>query len=223
MINKIVKLPDRREPRASTDRDKIQELSEIVAGDITLLGVDLAPKPRRLLGALLKHDLVTLDIAFTAMYYDVHVDDRPDARSTVGVYTSHLRRFLDAHGIQIHTQRGDGRYIKREDKEKLRNILEGLKTATPLRQKAPGGVKAPERESFEVRYDRPIPTLSETNRKWPWEKLDRPGASIEVKTNRGNVWKSLQAFRKNPEYAKRRFSVRTTKDGCEVWRLEDEK
>jgi len=204
--------------RGATQRDQLEELAEVVSGDTTLQGVKLPLKARRLLGALLKHDLVTKDVAFTAMYFDVHVDDRPDI-STVGVYLSNLRRFLIANGVEIQLQRGEGWYLKNDDKEKLHSIIAGMKVVKlPLGIKKNGGVFAPARDSYKVEYDIPIPPKSESNRKYPWDKLDRVGASIEVKATRMNIQKSFSIWRR--QHPDRKYLTRSTADGVRVWRIE---
>lgn len=222
--------------------DQIDELKGIVGqspeDELLFEALDLPKQQRRIVGLLMKRQLATKEALFTAMYYDVDEDDRPESDGMVDVQVSHLRKKLAVHEVTINTSRGEGWYITNENKTKLRLIAETFiraddtkaamvkETVEALRGRKP--VKPPKgpprvARDFVIDKNVPLPTKKFTKVGYPFAQME-VGDSFLVRhlKNGSSLYSATRSFRSSaPQYADWKFAIRPVDGGgVRCWRSE---
>ena len=177
-----------------------------------LLG--LGKRASRLLGALIVCDVVSMDMAIDAIWFDAK--KRPEkCEQSVGILLTQIKRALDAKA-QVHNRRGEGWYLDPADKTILRDILGG---ANDVRI----GNMVEQDSEYVIEQGIPIPGRNDSRIKYPFGKmvvgdsfLDRAdGEDVDKVVSR--LQGAAQAYRKKNEQSAR-FSIRKVDGGVRIWR-----
>lgn len=109
-------------------RDRVSQLERVLGVDPDSISPlrrafeKLEPDPARILAMLLKREFVTREGLYTVMYCGRPECDWPDDK-VLDVQLCRLRAILKAHGIIIQTARGDGWFMSKADKAKVRALI----------------------------------------------------------------------------------------------------
>lgn len=114
---------------------EVERLRDRVSQLLQVLGVDedstaplrrafggLEPDPARILAMLLKREFVTREGLYTVMYCGRPECDWPDEK-VLDVQICRLRARLKQHDVIIQTARGDGWFMSKADKAKVRALV----------------------------------------------------------------------------------------------------
>lgn len=114
-------------------QDRVEELEEIlgltaVIPNPLLKGVRPKVASMQLLGMLLARPFVTRDAAYTVLFGDRLECEQPDIKY-IDVILSNLRKALADHCVVINTDYGKGIYIDKDNKVRLRAVIENAATS----------------------------------------------------------------------------------------------
>lgn len=100
-------------------RQRVAELESIISGDInTYLGLGVTIREAKVIGALMRRDVLTLD----HMRILLDADEGHDRNAYI-VLMKRLRAKLAPRGISIATRRGAGYYLAPFDKKVIQHIV----------------------------------------------------------------------------------------------------
>ncbi len=103
-------------------RLRIIELEEILGLDIRLPNeLGLTPIQTKMLGLLIKKDVVSLDAFYAALYGDLRDCDKPEPK-IVEVHLSAIRKKLKKINSGVNNRWGIGWYLNNHDRDKLRML-----------------------------------------------------------------------------------------------------
>lgn len=109
-------------------RDRIAELEELIGTGGKMVHVmqdvlRLTPVEAQILGYLMKRNTASREGMFLAVYGGLPERSQPDIK-VLDVMVCKLRKVLDRHEVNVRTLWGIGYFMKRDDKQKLKRILE---------------------------------------------------------------------------------------------------
>ncbi|MGH0004485.1 helix-turn-helix domain-containing protein [Pseudovibrio ascidiaceicola] len=118
--------------------ERIKELEDALIGTVSLpLEWELTRYEQRLMSTLINREFLTKEGALVALYDDLG-KDRPEEK-IVDVYVCKLRAKLKDFDISIHTRWGEGYYIEKEERLKLKKLLE-QEDHTPIHSSKEGSL-----------------------------------------------------------------------------------
>lgn len=92
----------------------------------------LTDQEERLLGLLMRRELVSRDTLLIALYSGTP-DERPEAEGISKVLTCRLRKGLKPYGVNVLNKPGRGYYLAAEDKRRLESIFATLRDGREFR------------------------------------------------------------------------------------------
>lgn len=103
-------------------RDRVEQLEEALGINIDLPNeLGLTPLETRIVGALVKREIVNRDVLFAVLYSDRLEHHQPDPK-TIDVHMCKLRKKLKAKKVRIYSRYGVGYYIDETAKATLKNL-----------------------------------------------------------------------------------------------------
>ena len=111
----------RLKARVGELEDRIEELEEVLCEKSAVRALPIAPMLRAYVGLLLARDMVRTESALIVLYPDP--DRRPDPK-VIQTYVCWLRPWLAGYGVRVETRHGEGYFVPREDKTKLRHLVD---------------------------------------------------------------------------------------------------
>lgn len=107
-------------------RDRVVQLEEALGVKVALPNeLGLTPLEGRIVGALVKREIVNKDMLYAVLYADRLEHHQPDPK-TIDVHMCKLRRKLKPKGIRIYCRYGVGYYMDKDDRQDLKSKLEEL-------------------------------------------------------------------------------------------------
>jgi len=101
-------------------RDRVEQLEEALGINLELPNeLGLTPLETKILGMLVKRDIINRDVMFAGLYSDRLENHQPDPK-TIDVHICKLRKKLKSIGVRVYSRYGVGYYLDKEAKEKLR-------------------------------------------------------------------------------------------------------
>jgi DNA-binding response OmpR family regulator len=108
-------------------QDRIEELEGLLGMNLPRLRIGKLSKlrktPYKVLGLLLKRELVTRDYIHTALYGGKPESEQPGDLRVVDQHVCHINRALKEHGLKVHTEYGIGYYLDKSARETLREWM----------------------------------------------------------------------------------------------------
>ena len=109
-------------------RDRVAELEDMLGigpsvADTLRIKLGITGRQSKILGALLKREMLSRESAYFALYGDLPESEQPDSEKAVEKNLYFLRKRLEGRGIDIRNIWGKGWFLPPEHKAKLRSLL----------------------------------------------------------------------------------------------------